>query len=291
MKTLKEQINEIKSSKMTISDKKKSLIELGLKEYELNIVLYSDKANKTQIVRHTTYTFGVEIECLVNKYDVLDNSNKNKISIAYENYNHDDGKKHFKFVHDSSIEGSNGIECVSPILKGSRGFNNLKKCCKTLNDSNAQVNKSTGLHVHIGAANLTDIEYCNVFRNYSKLEYVIDKFMAKSRRGNNNRFCHSLHGINFENINTKSNMARGLYYNRYYKVNAQSYHSHNTIEFRQHQGTTDFEKISNWVNFLIKLVDFSKKHVITTAIVTIDDIPFLTDSEKEYFKNRESELA
>lgn len=78
---------------------------------------------------------------------------------------------------------------------------------------------------------------------------------------------------------------------RYFKVNACSYTRHQTIEFRQHQGSTDFEKISNWVNFCAKLVAWSKKNVLSSEIDFIDDIPFLTKKEKSFFKSRAEVLS
>ena len=78
-------------------------------------------------------------------------------------------------------------------------------------------------------------------------------------------------------------------YDRYFKVNPISYDRHKTIEFRQHSGTTDYEKISNWILFLAKLVEFSYKKEITECN-SIEEIPFLKESEKQYFINRRSAL-
>mgnify|MGYP000554292672 CR=1 FL=1 len=36
-----------------------------------------------------------------------------------------------------------------------------------------------------------------------------------------------------------------------------------TIEFRQHQGTLSTEKLKNWVEFLVNLIDYSKNHRFT----------------------------
>ena len=73
---------------------------------------------------------------------------------------------------------------------------------------------------------------------------------------------------------------------RYFKVNACSYSRHKTIEFRQHQGSTDFTKIKNWVNFCAKLVAWSKKNRLENEVTSIDEIPFLTKTEKNFFKSR-----
>ena len=165
----------------------------------------------------------------------------------------------------------------------------LENCCKSLNEANAQVNRSTGLHVHIGAKGITDEQYVNIFINYQRLESVIDSFMARSRRMNNNCFCKSLRGFDFEDCNNRIDVAL-MINSRYYKVNPESYRRHNTIEFRKHKGSTDFEKISNWVNFCMKLVAWSKKNRLESNITSIDEIPFLTAKEKRFFNSRREAL-
>lgn len=70
-----------------------------------------------------------------------------------------------------------------------------------------------------------------------------------------------------------------------------SYSRHKTIEFRQHQGTTDYKKILNWVMFCGKLVEWSKKNRLTANVTSVDELPFLTAAEKKFFKARIAELA
>lgn len=220
-----------------------------------------------------------------------ESATRNEMPFQYEGYNHVDNNHYYKFVSDSSIRGENPIECVSPVLTGKEGMKSLETCCKALNEANAQVNISTGLHVHIGAATLSGEAYVNVFKNYQKLEKVIDTFMARSRRANSSQWCKTLQGISFECCRTRYDVLNVMRGNRYFKVNACSYARHKTIEFRQHQGSTDFEKISNWVNFCAKLVAWSKKNVLNSEINSIDEIPFLTKKEKSFFKSRAEVLA
>ena len=168
-------------------------------------------------------------------------------------------------------------------------MNSLKAMCDTLAAVDARVNRSCGLHVHIGAENLSDDHYVRIVRNYQKLESVIDSFMPNSRRGNNSPWCHSLQGVDFSRCMTKRDVYDAMHGDRYYKVNAVAYLRHKTIEFRQHSGTVEYEKISNWVKFLAKLVEYSYKHEISSC-GSIEEIPFLKESEKTYFTNRREAL-
>ena len=175
MKTLKEQVEEIKNMKDSKSAKKAAFVKLGLRKYEVELLM----AELPKPVREThRFTFGVEIECLVAASLMRECATRNEMPFRYEGYNHVDNNHYYKFVSDSSIRGNNPIECVSPVLTGKAGMKSLETCCKALNEAGAQVNISTGLHVHIGAANLSDEAYINVFKNYQKLERVIDTFMA-----------------------------------------------------------------------------------------------------------------
>lgn len=287
MRTLSEEIQDIKNGKGSKTMKKEALIKLGLRKHEIDIVL----ADLPKQVRESfKFTFGVEIECLVSANVMRECAERNNMPFQYEAYNHTDNNRYYKFVSDSSIRGENPIECVSPVLTGRDGMKSLENCCKALNEANAQVNVSTGLHVHIGAQNLSDEAYVNVFKNYQKLEKVIDTFMARSRRENNSQWCMTIQGLDYSNCITKYSVRNVMRNNRYYKINACSYDRHKTIEFRQHQGSTDFEKISNWVNFCAKLVAWSRKNVLANEVTSIDEIPFLLAKEKSFFKNRAEAL-
>lgn len=279
-KSLAEQVSEIRESKISKDAKCKALIKLGFTAYECEFVLRDSNSK-------FSFTFGVEIECLMMRARFIERARANRMPYEYQSYNHTDNRSYYKFVSDSSIHGENPIECVSPILEGNnQGFENLENYCKTLNESGAQVNRSTGLHVHIGVANITDTHYINVFKNYQKLERIIDTFMANSRRADNSQWCHTLQGFDFSHCNSILDIERLMHSNRYFKVNPMSYSRHRTIEFRQHQGTTDFEKISNWVRFVSKLVEWSAKNTLQSEINCIDEIPFISDSEKNFYKSR-----
>lgn len=225
MKTLKEQVEEIKNMKGSRAAKKTAFVKLGLRKYEVELLM----SEMPKAIREThKFTFGVEIECLVAANIMRECATRNEMPFQYEGYNHVDNNHYYKFVSDSSIRGENPIECVSPVLAGKAGMKSLETCCKALNEANAQVNISTGLHVHIGAANLSDEAYINVFKNYQKLERVIDTFMARSRRANNSQWCRTLQSKNFDLCMTKHDVLSVMNGNRYFKVNACSYTRHQT---------------------------------------------------------------
>ena len=291
-KSFSQQVNEVLNKECGNIAKRNELIKLGLCSHEVKMLLATVTPTRVRKGEFdfSKLTFGVEIECY-NFYrnTLVEVGRNNGLTVRSEGYNHDDNQHYYKIVSDGSLEGANANEVVSPILKGTKGMNSLETICKALAEVDAKVNRSCGLHVHIGAEKMRDEHYCRLVRNYQKIEKAIDTFMPISRRANNNGYCHSLVGINFENCTTKREIAQAMHFDRYFKVNATAYDRHKTVEFRQHSGTTDYEKISKWVMFLAKLVEYSFKNECSECN-TIEEIPFLKESEKEYFINRRAAL-
>ena len=91
--------------------------------------------------------------------------------------------------------------------------------------------------------------------------------------------------------NSKDDVANIFSGDRYFKVNPVAYRRHNTIEFRQHSGTTDYEKMSNWIEFLKSLIEFSKSHRIESSANSVNDLPFISTARKAFFNNRVAALA
>ena len=240
-------------------------------------------------------TFGVEIECFVNKAEVLRWANVGGLKVKYESYNHLDSESCWRFVPDASVrdrDGSsvNAIECVSPILVSKTGFDALKDCCSMLEFSSATVNKSCGLHVHIGMDGMSDEAFVAVFKNYQHLEDLIDSFMPPSRRGNNNTFAKSIKGISLDDCYDPHDVMM-RFGSRYFKVNPCSCTRHGTIEFRQHSGTIEFQKISAWVRFCAGLVSWSKSNLFQGRIDSIGDVPFISMEDRLFFKSRIDHFA
>lgn len=261
---------------------------------QIATIVFMNKGNVPTTVAEATlrFTIGVEIECFgINKNDVIRALSAKRIKAIETGYNHTDYTDTYKLGYDSSINGSQSCEVVSPILND---LNSLKKVCKVINEAGAQVNSSCGLHVHFGAENFTIAQWVRIIRNYAALESIIDSFMPMSRRANNNQYCKSIavpaqriaNGI----ISEMYDIRDAFNIDRYYKLNVMAYGSHRTIEFRHHSGTTDFTKIENWINFLRGLLEYSINNETIISASSIDEIPFLTAAQKRYFNDRKESL-
>lgn len=291
-KSLNETINDVMNSKTSRSAKRNNLVKLGLRPGDIQYIFsqYKVSVERTGKFDFSKLTFGIEIECYnFTRESLIEVGGAKNLNIVSRGYTHEH-TDYFKIVSDGSLTGENSNEVVTPVLKGKSGLSSLEALCKSLEEVGAMVNRSCGLHVHIGAASISDAHYIRVARNYQKLETAIDSFMPESRRGDNNTYCGSTLNINLSGCKTKADVANAFHNDRYYKFNAMAYSAHRTIEFRQHSGTTSYEKISRWVMFLAKLIEYSYNNELTGYICEINDIPFLTDEEKTYFINRRDSL-
>lgn len=218
----------------------------------------------------TNRTFGIEMEFVNNTYTTGQIANKITeagVECYAEYYNHTT-RQWWKIVTDASC----GFELVSPPLSGAEAFEQIKIVCKVLDECGSKVNKKCGLHIHHGANDFTIDTFKNLFNLYVRFESTIDSMMPTSRRDNNNSYCRSMRGIC--SLNPTSRKAkidsilerikdcttvdelRNIYSgNRYHKLNAEAYVKHGTIEFRQHSGTLDAEKIINWVIFTQAMIN------------------------------------
>ncbi len=86
-------------------------------------------------------------------------------------------------------------------------------------------------------------------------------------------------------------LAYGVFGNsRYNKVNLEAYARHRTVEFRQHGGSTNFTKMKNWILFLNRMITFAQ-HAKVASGTTLQNLPFLDEDQKTYFKLRTKKLS
>ena len=144
----------------------------------------------TTTIIKSNRTFGVEVEFIstLPAQEIATKLNKKFRTITIENqtYNHTT-QTCWKIVPDSSIHTSErfhfGMELVSPVLKGRKGLNDLKKVLNLLDSiEGTYVNKSCGIHVHVGVEDMTFDNVVNVTKLYTKQNDFIDCVLAPSRR-------------------------------------------------------------------------------------------------------------
>lgn len=169
----------------------------------------------------------------------------------------------WKFIKDNTVCCCLNYECsgvicksceiISPILTPTKEtFALIQNICEILNKNKFSVNQSCGFHVHIDAKDLNFSQSLNIFEKYFKYETIIDKFHHLSRR-NDNIYCVPLSTYS-EILNSRSLDN----FDKYCKLNLMSLMEHNTIEFRQHHGTIDYDEIYNWINFCLQFVEINK---------------------------------
>ncbi|MAK49782.1 amidoligase family protein [Marinobacter sp.] len=208
------------------------------------------------------FTFGVEMEYKgvwnSTVTSVLTNAGINAKMIGYSG-GHPSGV--WRVTTDATVserynystgEGLGG-EIVSPVLTVANGFAELKKVCDAVNTLNdLSITSACGIHVHLYHPDMT----CNIAKKvalrYGDFSAYINGFLPRSRR--TNRWAQNVvrlkNWLQQDTSNTLYQLGR-RYPDKYYSVNLRSLAKHQTIEFRQHGGSTDYTKISNWVKFLM----------------------------------------
>lgn len=213
-------------------------------------------------------TFGVELEIFftngLDRYEVASRLREAGVNINTEGYNHY-VRHHWKIITDRSIKNSQGrndlscMEIVSPPLYGLDGLEEVRKVADELKAMGAKVNKSCGFHVHHDVRHYGLQEFKNLYILYTKCEPAMDSLVPLSRRGNKQYYCQSLRRRNvfdwINNVNSIRDISYKLNRNRYLKLNILSYFKYGTIEFRQHSGTIESDKIINWIVFTQAIVN------------------------------------
>lgn len=205
-------------------------------------------------LERTNKSIGVEIEFFGTTREAVKAAIEAKgLKVEIEGWS---GTKRFrgawKLTTDASVtstgtEIGRGLELVSPPLAIDEMERQLQLVTEALDEAGARVDRTCGVHVHhhIDDLNLNQIK--NIYRIYDKHQESLDEFFPKSRRGSQ-RFTGKMSEYDMQQVEAATSihdLVRKT--DRYRNVNFQSYVKYGTIEFRQHAGSTDFEKIFNWV--------------------------------------------
>lgn len=193
------------------------------KKYNLdlkNSINFGIKSPTNSITEGLPYSFGVELE--VNNGSIPPYAaHKYMLNISS--------------MRDGSINnGNGGAEIVTGVLYGDSGFMNLQKICNQLS-LRSTVDKTCGMHVHVGNIDFTDQFIVNSYILFKLLEDEIFSLLPRSRR--ENRYCRRLKdikGLKIAKDNNKDNIDLINSYNKIFEyVSHTSDASHPNSKFNK----------------------------------------------------------
>jgi hypothetical protein len=134
---------------------------------------------------------------------------------------------------------------VNVLVKESEAKTIIPKICKVLQDLDADVNRSCGLHVHL------DCRERNpriVFANLVRFQNYLKTLIASHRH--NNHYCYLDDNDSFERSAN----------DHYMGISGKCpYQKYRTIEVRLHESTLDSKRILNWINVLTTIANRQKR--------------------------------
>lgn len=270
----------------------------------------SSTTSSTPVVDIEGWTFGVEVEFLLPVATSVSTLAREVAAAGVEchgeMYNH--GLRNWwKIVTDISVTNradgrstpEQGLELVSPPLRGVEGFAQIEKVCAVLGRLGARINTTCGLHVHIGARNEQLGFFKNLITLYERFQGVIDTTLPVSRR--DNTYCRpiSILPAHLTSARSVADVARAISQTpdasrdgtRYKKLNLKSFWAHGTVEFRHHSGTVEATKVIEWVKLVIGLCAAARTGSHPEAQVNVAGLAALTSANAAYFAGRHARFA
>lgn len=238
--------------------------------------------------------FGFEAEFFgIDRGDAVRALRAARIPAQDDGYHHE-VKDYWRVTSDSSVS-LHGNELVSPVLRVTKKphFTLIKTATGTLKDAGGDVDKTCGLHVHHSARAMTPLLVAELVTHYSLFQKGIDSILPKSRRVTTRQDTFNCALPNVESMNNhmrrpdvtmdaiRQGTVRGLP-QRHCVVNLTALQAHNTIEFRQHSGSLNATKISNWVKFTRLFMDIGKRK---SAVDLVRDHGFDINTVREEYKD------
>lgn len=246
-------------------------------------------------IRWSDFTFGVELELTA---PFAQHAMREKLDAIQANG--------WRVVHDGSVDARPGffpMEVVSPVLQGDNGTAMLKKVMDHLKSLGCKVNRSCGMHVHVGIRGMAIPRVKKIALAFLANEQHFDAVVPPERL--TNRYCQSnLRVANrsmLENTSSISGIANAMNggnssarYNhfRYYKLNFQSYVQHGTAEFRLHSGTVESQKAIAWVRLVTGFCAKAAGEQVTTERQTFEQFVQCAGAEAaQYLTGRRAKFA
>lgn len=190
------------------------------------------------------------------------------------------------------------VEIVSPPLKGKTGINALRRVMNALEANGVEVNMTCGTHVHHEARDFDLNAFKLLVNNYAAMQTRIDEIMAPSRRSDrNNQYCRPIQGTAQRFVNAATSVAgvQSALGSRYYMLNIGAFASYGTVEFRQHGGTVNAEKLIAWIKTGQAMMRAAKRGIEMNPAEALGDnvavINGTRDETSQYLNNRVATLA
>jgi hypothetical protein len=276
----------------------------------------------------TARTFGVELEILIpagkTRTGVAQEVRRaTGINMREERYGHAVPTA-WKITTDQSVGYDNG-EVVSPILTGDDGIEQTRKVVEALKAAGCTVDQRCGFHVHVFAGDMSIDQLRKLAVNFVHSETAMDAIMPATRRADCNRYVESNRSgfggttenekINnaikaFEQATTKAKLIELVSSNnrpgnasRFRKLNFQALTRQPTVEFRQHHGTVEADKVTNWVRLCVAMVERSmvsrprprtavtKSHVDSAELGQLLTWLRLAPATCKFFRQRRKEFS
>ena len=160
----------------------------------------------------------------------------------------------WKAVSDMSVTGHgiHAVELVSPVLKP-EDFNSIEKICEIFSGI-TKIDRTCGLHVHIGQGNL-GFQYGHVKRlieRWMETEPLVKDHPFYQLTGYQNHAVGSV--TNLKEVRKTTNLQElqetvNPDYHRHWLINLWALNTYETIEFRGFKSTLDSETIKDAVRF------------------------------------------
>lgn len=146
------------------------------------------------------------------------------------------------------------LELRSPILQGERGFDELRRVFDVIKSGGGFVTQSDGMHVHHDCPEFTEDSDAGhelrsrLVESWANNQNLIDSFVHESR-WNSWACSKTFNKVNGSLVERyKQDKQVGSYYGRG-ALNVDALWEHGTVEFRQHEGTLDFDMAEAWIKF------------------------------------------
>lgn len=137
----------------------------------------------------------------------------------------------------------------------------IKRMLRAINkDGKSKVGARCGFHVHLDMRNR---DKYMVFHNLSKAQHIMYAMNPRSRldgtTSKGKRDTAWSKKINHSDFDEAMAYLGGSSESRYHGINLLALNKHQTIEIRIHSGTTNEEKVSNWVKILTTIANMNSR--------------------------------